>query len=159
MRSKLQAKSEALKILAKELDKYRTERDQFKLMAEQLQERYSCLKKQNSHINIYTDSGGSNVAQLLGNTREHNKLLKLELETTKQCLLEARGDIHVLRQQFQTIQKSGADITDQIFPVHQREELVEQLEKLGAKVSSYNDKTKKEAILNWYIFVECTNAG
>lgn len=42
---KLQSKAEALLILSKELDQCRTERDQFKLMAEQLQDRYSVLKK------------------------------------------------------------------------------------------------------------------
>ncbi|XP_044740448.1 coiled-coil domain-containing protein 149 isoform X1 [Chrysoperla carnea] len=134
LRSKLQAKTEALKILAKELDKCRTERDQFKLMAEQIQERYSCLKKKSCHINLYSDSGGGgNVAQLLGETRENNKLLKLELEATKQCLIESRGDIQVLRQQLQSKQKHGSLTNEDVFPIHQREELVEQLEKLSAK--------------------------
>jgi Uncharacterized coiled-coil protein (DUF2353) len=41
----LQSKAEALLILSKELDDSRKQRDQFKLMAEQLQHRYSALKK------------------------------------------------------------------------------------------------------------------
>nr|CAD7200033.1 unnamed protein product [Timema douglasi] len=45
LRRKLQSKVEAVLILSKELDHYRTERDQFKLMAEQLQDRYTALKK------------------------------------------------------------------------------------------------------------------
>jgi Uncharacterized coiled-coil protein (DUF2353) len=45
LRRKLQSKAEALLILSKELDDSRKQRDQFKLMAEQLQHRYSALKK------------------------------------------------------------------------------------------------------------------
>ncbi|XP_033755861.1 uncharacterized protein LOC117338612 [Pecten maximus] len=43
---KLDSKCEALLILSKELAQCVSERDQFKLMAEQLQERYQALKKQ-----------------------------------------------------------------------------------------------------------------
>ena len=43
---KLDSKCEALLILSQELDQCRSERDQFKLMAEQLRERYQSLKKQ-----------------------------------------------------------------------------------------------------------------
>lgn len=39
-------KSEALLLLSQELDQCRTQRDQFKLMAEQIQERFLQLKKQ-----------------------------------------------------------------------------------------------------------------
>ena len=43
---KLDSKCEALLILTKDLDQCRQERDQFKLMAEQVQERYQALKRQ-----------------------------------------------------------------------------------------------------------------
>ncbi|XP_060569776.1 uncharacterized protein LOC132728166 [Ruditapes philippinarum] len=43
-RRKLDSKCEALLILSKELDQCRSERDQFKLMAEQLRERCHTLK-------------------------------------------------------------------------------------------------------------------
>lgn len=46
LRKKLQLKSEALILLSQELDQCRTERDQFKLMAEQIQERFWNFKKQ-----------------------------------------------------------------------------------------------------------------
>ena len=46
LRKKLQLKSEALMVLTQELDQCRAQRDQFKLMAEQIQERLSHLKKQ-----------------------------------------------------------------------------------------------------------------
>jgi len=39
-------KSEALILLSQEMDQCRTQRDQFKLMAEQIQERFLRLKKQ-----------------------------------------------------------------------------------------------------------------
>ncbi len=45
-RRKLDSKCEALLILSKDLDQIRQERDQFKLMAEQVQERYQALKRQ-----------------------------------------------------------------------------------------------------------------
>jgi len=43
---KLQMKSEALMLLSQEMNQCRIERDQFKLMAEQIQERFLHLKKQ-----------------------------------------------------------------------------------------------------------------
>ncbi len=43
---KLDSKCEALLILTQDLDQCRGERDQFKLMAEQVQERYQALKRQ-----------------------------------------------------------------------------------------------------------------
>lgn len=46
LKKKLQLKSEALVVLSKELDQNRIQRDQFKLMAEQIQERFLHLKKQ-----------------------------------------------------------------------------------------------------------------
>lgn len=46
LKRKLQLKSEALMLLSQEIDQCRTQRDQFKLMAEQIQERFLHLKKQ-----------------------------------------------------------------------------------------------------------------
>lgn len=46
LRKKLQLKSEALMVLTQELDQCRIQRDQFKLMAEQIQERFWNFKKQ-----------------------------------------------------------------------------------------------------------------
>lgn len=46
MKRKLQGKTEALMVLSQELDQCRTQRDQFKLMAEQIQERFWYFKKQ-----------------------------------------------------------------------------------------------------------------
>ena len=43
---KLDSKCEALLILSKDLDQCRQERDQFQLMAEQVQSRYQSIKRQ-----------------------------------------------------------------------------------------------------------------
>ena len=43
---KLESKAEALLILTRDLGQCRQERDQFKLMAEQVQHRYQALKRQ-----------------------------------------------------------------------------------------------------------------
>ena len=43
---KLESKCEALLILSRDLDQCRQQRDQFKLMAEQVQLRYQSLKRQ-----------------------------------------------------------------------------------------------------------------
>jgi hypothetical protein len=71
LRRKLQSKAEALLILSKELDVCRKERDQFQLMAEQLQHRYTALKKSNTYGQVrmsinYTQClwAGENVNKL-----------------------------------------------------------------------------------------------
>ncbi|KDR08927.1 hypothetical protein L798_00581, partial [Zootermopsis nevadensis] len=94
LRRKLQSKSEALLILSKDLDQCRTERDQFKLMAEQLQDRYSMLKKK-SHDMVNRRCGKS-LAQVLGESTEQNKALRIELEDLRQKLRDAHGDIKIL---------------------------------------------------------------
>lgn len=45
-KQKMNSKCEALLILTKDLDQCRQERDQFKLMAEQVQARYQSIKRQ-----------------------------------------------------------------------------------------------------------------
>lgn len=52
---KLESKKEALLILSKELDTCQQERDQFKLMANQLRERHQGLKKKYREL-IVSDS-------------------------------------------------------------------------------------------------------
>lgn len=105
---KLQSKMEALRILRKELEKFRTERDQFKLMAETLQLRYAALRR--SSLSDFSgslaseDGSGmtsvdskSSVAKILHETRERNIKLTTEVESLKQKLTEVQGDIEVLR--------------------------------------------------------------
>uniref|UniRef100_A0A1B0CZ20 Uncharacterized protein n=2 Tax=Phlebotomus papatasi TaxID=29031 RepID=A0A1B0CZ20_PHLPP len=97
---KLQSKVEALKIMRKELERFRTERDQFKLMAETLQMRYTAIKKSlhsgDSMSIEYMER--SSVAALVNDLREKNTALATDLESLRQSLSEKEGDIKVLRE-------------------------------------------------------------
>ncbi|XP_018797771.1 PREDICTED: coiled-coil domain-containing protein 149-A isoform X2 [Bactrocera latifrons] len=95
---KLMSKVEALRIIRKELEQFRTERDQFKLMAETLQLRYSALTRNNGYSGcVGIDGNKSTVASILHETRERNIKLTTEVESLKQKLNELRGDIELLR--------------------------------------------------------------
>ncbi|XP_060558667.1 coiled-coil domain-containing protein 149-B-like [Ruditapes philippinarum] len=140
-RRKLDSKCEALLILSKELDQCRSERDQFKLMAEQLRERCQTLKtslsgkpkQSTSDTGIYknyTDTQSQNLARLLYESKEYSKSLQFEVDDLKQKLHDANGDIKLLREQ---IARSRVGTTDEglstrHFPAHEREELVQKLE-------------------------------
>lgn len=71
---------------------------------------------------------------LLTEAREQNKCLRLQVETLRQKLADAEGDIKVLR-----INNNRMPVEQQetqLAPaMHQREEMIEQLEKLNLKVS------------------------
>ncbi|XP_075145761.1 uncharacterized protein LOC142220472 [Haematobia irritans] len=116
---KLQSKMEALRILRKELEKFRTERDQFKLMAETLQLRYAALRRNSSFSDLTGFSsdfsggtpncGGKNsVAKILHDSRERNIKLTTEVESLKQKLYEVQGDIEVLRRQKAAVSSSAS---------------------------------------------------
>ncbi|XP_059165408.1 uncharacterized protein LOC131947985 [Physella acuta] len=140
-RRKLESKCEALLILSRELDQCRSERDQFKLMAEQLRDRYQMVKRQltgdtpmSANIELdpktYSDIQTQSLARLLFDTKEANKSFKFEVDDLKQKLLDAEGDIKLLREQ---IARSRVGTTDEglntrHFPAHEREDLVSQLE-------------------------------
>ncbi|CAL1530228.1 unnamed protein product, partial [Lymnaea stagnalis] len=140
-RRKLESKCEALLILSRELDQCRSERDQFKLMAEQLRDRYQMVKRQltgdtpmSANIEVdpktYSNIQTQSLARLLFDTKENNKSLKFEVDDLKQKLLDAEGDIKLLREQ---IARSRVGTTDEglntrHFPAHEREDLVRQLE-------------------------------
>ncbi|XP_068178111.1 coiled-coil domain-containing protein 149-B-like isoform X3 [Antennarius striatus] len=83
---KMESKSDALLILSKELDTCQQERDQYKLMANQLRERHQGLKK------------------------KYRELILLRMTITKQRL----GD---------------DEVGTRHFPAHEREDLVQQLER------------------------------
>ncbi|XP_026209120.1 coiled-coil domain-containing protein 149-A isoform X3 [Anabas testudineus] len=95
---KLESKKEALLILSKELDTCQQERDQYKLMANQLRERHQGLKKKYREL---IDGDPSlppekrnqvNLAQLLRDSRERVKQLSEEVKELTQRLTEAQGD-------------------------------------------------------------------
>ncbi|KAJ0050952.1 hypothetical protein NL108_009950 [Boleophthalmus pectinirostris] len=132
---KLESKKEALLILSKELDTCQQERDQYKLMANQLRERHQGLKKKYREL-IDGDTSlppekrnQVNLAQLLRDSREKSQQLSDELKEVKQRLTEAQGDNKLLRMTI-TKQRLGDDeVGMRHFPAHEREDLVRQLEK------------------------------
>ncbi|XP_016979247.1 coiled-coil domain-containing protein 149 isoform X1 [Drosophila rhopaloa] len=98
---KLQSKVEALRILRQELEQFRVERDQYKLVAETLQLRYSALKS-NSELLAVGGCGAlsenSSLAALLHETREQNLKLSTEVEALRQRLNELQGDMELIRE-------------------------------------------------------------
>lgn len=96
---KLQSKNEALKIMRTELERFRTERDQFKIMAETIQMRYSAIKNslENYEGDLGFEGSSSTLGFLLNQSREKNMALQTETETFRQKLHELQGDIKLLR--------------------------------------------------------------
>lgn len=82
-----------------ELERFRTERDQFKIMAETIQMRYSAIK--NSLESCGNDFGFEGSSSMLGfllnQSREKNMALQTETEALRQKLNELQGDIKLLR--------------------------------------------------------------
>ncbi|XP_033632756.1 coiled-coil domain-containing protein 149-like [Asterias rubens] len=136
---KLQAKKDALLILAEELDNVRQEKDAFRLMAEQLREKYQTLKKQcsdreralglsSNESDPVSERRNHSLAQVLREAREQNKKAEAKIADLEQKLLEAQGDIKLLRENIAR-QRIGDDgIGTRHFPAHEREGLVNQLE-------------------------------
>jgi len=83
-----------------ELERFRTERDQFKLMAETIQLRYTTIKNslENSEGSVgFGDGSSSTLGYLLNQTREKNMSLQTEIETLRQKHQELQGDLKMLR--------------------------------------------------------------
>ncbi|XP_037621372.1 coiled-coil domain-containing protein 149-like isoform X2 [Sebastes umbrosus] len=134
---KLESKKEALLILSKELDTCQQERDQYKLMANQLRERHQGLKKKYREL---IDGDPSlppekrnqvNLAQLLRDSREKNSQLSEEVKELKQRLVEAQGDNKLLRMTITKQRLGDEEVGTRHFPAHEREDLVKQLERAG----------------------------
>ncbi|XP_041641762.1 coiled-coil domain-containing protein 149-like isoform X2 [Cheilinus undulatus] len=132
---KLESKKEALLILSKELDTCQQERDQFRLMANQLREKHQGLKKKYREL---IDGDPSlppekrnqvNLAQLLRDSRETNSQLTEEVKELKQRLLEAQGDNKLLRMTITKQRLGDEEVGARHFPAHEREDLVQQLER------------------------------
>ncbi|XP_054003587.1 coiled-coil domain-containing protein 149 isoform X1 [Hylaeus anthracinus] len=133
---RLQMKSEEFTALHRELVQCRLQRDQFKLMTEQMQERFVQLKRQINNIQeskgCYNFEDYFKTLDLLTETREQNKCLKLQVDTLRQKLGDAQGDVKALRangnRSYTELQNARSTPA-----VHQREEMIEQLEKLNVK--------------------------
>ncbi|XP_012705282.2 coiled-coil domain-containing protein 149 isoform X1 [Fundulus heteroclitus] len=131
---KLESKKEALLILSKELDTCQQERDQYKLMANQLRERHQALKKKyreliDGDLTLPPDKRNQvNLAQLLRDSRERSSQLSEEAKELKQRLLEAQGDNKLLRMTITKQRLGDEEVGARHFPAHEREDLVKQLE-------------------------------
>ncbi|XP_072534691.1 coiled-coil domain-containing protein 149-B isoform X1 [Salminus brasiliensis] len=132
---KLESKKEALLILSKELDTCQQERDQFKLMANQLRERHQGLKKKYREL-IDGDPtlppekrNQVNLAQLLRDAQEKNRRLSDEVKELNQRLTEVQGDNKLLRMTIAKQRLGDEEVGVRHFPAHEREDLVQQLER------------------------------
>ncbi|XP_061664390.1 coiled-coil domain-containing protein 149-like isoform X2 [Syngnathoides biaculeatus] len=145
---KLESKKEALLILSKELDACQQERDQYKLMANQLRERHQGLKNKYREL---IDGDPSlppekrnqvNLAQLLRDSKERARQLGDEVKELNQRLLEAQGDNKLLRMTI-TRQRLGDDeVGARHFPAHEREDLVRRLETAGRQMEETEHNAK-----------------
>ncbi|XP_063049064.1 coiled-coil domain-containing protein 149-B [Engraulis encrasicolus] len=132
---KLESKKEALLILSKELDTCQQERDQYKLMANQLRERHQGLKKKYREL-IDGDPtlppekrNQVNLAQLLRDSRDKSGKLAEEVKELQQRLAEVQGDNKLLRMTIAKQRLGDEEVGARHFPAHEREDLVQQLEK------------------------------
>ncbi|XP_044198252.1 coiled-coil domain-containing protein 149-like isoform X1 [Thunnus albacares] len=145
---KLESKKEALLILSKELDTCQQERDQYKLMANQLRERHQGLKKKYREL---IDGDPSlppekrnqvNLAQLLRDSRERVKQLAEEVKELTQRLAEAQGDNKLLRMTITRQRLGDEEVGARHFPAHEREGLVRQLERAGLQMEEMEHNMK-----------------
>ncbi|XP_076581340.1 coiled-coil domain-containing protein 149-A isoform X1 [Chaetodon auriga] len=145
---KLESKKEALLILSKELDTCQQERDQYKLMANQLRERHQGLKKKYREL---IDGDPSlppekrnqvNLAQLLRDSRDRAKQLAEEVKELTQRLAEAQGDNKLLRMTITRQRLGDEEVGTRHFPAHEREDLVHQLERAGLQMEEMENNMK-----------------
>ncbi|XP_034532945.1 coiled-coil domain-containing protein 149-A [Notolabrus celidotus] len=145
---KLESKKEALLILSKELDTCQQERDQYKLMANQLRERHQGLKKKYREL-IDGDTSlppekrnQVNLAQLLRDSRDRAKQLAEEVKELTQRLAEAQGDNKLLRMTITRQRLGDEEVGARHFPAHEREDLVHQLERAGLQMEEMEHNMK-----------------
>lgn len=120
--------------MRKELERFRQERDQFKLMAETLQMRYSAVKKSliSSGDFNYDSTNRSSSALILNETKERNIALSTEVEALKEKLNEIQGDMKVLRAQ-QSKSNLETDVSNGTFSNSEKSSFIAQLETLKKK--------------------------
>nr|XP_031845362.1 coiled-coil domain-containing protein 149 isoform X2 [Nomia melanderi] len=139
LEKRLQMKSEKVESLSRELRQCRSQGDQFKSMAEQMQEKFVQLQTQ---INSAQDSNGCynlenhfKTLDLLMEAREQNKCLRLQVSTLRQKLEDSGTDVKTLHKSTaqSCVKQQGPECTP---AVHQREEMIEQLERLNVKLQT-----------------------
>ncbi|XP_076813133.1 coiled-coil domain-containing protein 149-like [Clavelina lepadiformis] len=143
LKRKLQSKSEALLIISKDLEKAQSERDQFKLMAEKLQERCQAFKREQADIPLTSDKGS--LIQMLKDLRNQKLAHQKHSEVLQQKLNEAYGDVKLLREKFarQTVGDEGVGARH--FPLHEREKLVCQLEESQQEREHWHKEYQSQA--------------
>ncbi|ESN91162.1 hypothetical protein HELRODRAFT_194509 [Helobdella robusta] len=142
---RLESKCEAVMILSRDLDESRQQRDQLKLMADQLQNRYQMIRRQlagakfssSQFLEDHSDIKQHNVVELLGEVKDENKCLKLQLEELRQKLDDANGDIKLLREQIAR-HRLGCEnegmMESRFISCDEREQLISRMEKGASKM-------------------------
>ncbi|XP_043549792.1 coiled-coil domain-containing protein 149-A isoform X5 [Chiloscyllium plagiosum] len=109
-------------------------------MANQLREHHQSLKKKYREL-IDGDPtlppekrNQANLAQLLSSSRERNKQLTEEIKELQQRLTEAQGDNKLLRMTIAKQRLGDEEVGARHFPAHEREDLVQQLEKTHEQI-------------------------
>uniref|UniRef100_A0A8C9RYR3 Coiled-coil domain containing 149a n=1 Tax=Scleropages formosus TaxID=113540 RepID=A0A8C9RYR3_SCLFO len=92
-------------------------------MAGQLRERHQALKQKYREL--------VNLAQLLRDARERSRQLADDVKELRQRLAEAQGDNKLLRMTIARQRLGDEEVGVRHFPPHEREDLVQQLEKAG----------------------------
>ncbi|XP_015911626.1 coiled-coil domain-containing protein 149 [Parasteatoda tepidariorum] len=140
LKCKLECKTDSLLILSQELEKCRSERDQYKLMADQIRDRYNALKRRiegwgPSLMEVYDVDGlkcekQKSLAQLLCELKEQNKILRYKNEDLRQRLDDTQGDVKILREEITKLSSdSGNEFwSSEFVPFSEKEALVTQLE-------------------------------
>lgn len=146
LRCRLESKSEALVILTRDLEQCQSERDQFKLMADQLRERHGELRRRlqawgPAVASVYEarnlkGQAEKSLAQLLCDLKEQNRRLQADNQVLTDKLREALEDSKLLREQLQERRHSLASESGSQWAARQeRQEMVRQLETLQARCS------------------------
>ncbi|KAI1287317.1 Coiled-coil domain-containing protein [Halotydeus destructor] len=150
LRCKLDTKSKSLKILSQDLMQMKHERDEYKLMAEQLSDRFSTLKRRVESMGpglsgVYQSPTLTNSAlnQVLIDLTDQNKQLLHEIDELKTQLLDAEGDLKVLREQVHSLKIRSYEndldfpaLRSPMEPMSQRsmEDVVTQLETFRSRI-------------------------
>ena len=128
LKRKLDSKCQALVIISKELSECESERDQYKLMAEKLQEKCSALKKMTLNQGSLF---GEDSAPPASDPKEVNKSLKFENENLRQKLRDAIGDVKALRLKLNQQKFSRQESDPSSKQLDKEEEMLKQLEALS----------------------------
>ncbi|XP_060801501.1 coiled-coil domain-containing protein 149 isoform X2 [Amyelois transitella] len=124
--------------MSKELDKCSMERDRYKVLVEQLKCKKPIVTQQeNNSVYRFTPTNTISGGDMLTKTRDHNTMLKLEVEMLRSKLEEATGDIVALRKQLkdttlEDIQGNKTTFANS-YSNKDYEQLVQELEKFQKK--------------------------